>query len=29
MLGEEQRIVDEHLLVEIFKIYHIGETKVD
>ncbi len=29
MLGEKQRVIDKHLLVEVFKIYHIGETKVD
>jgi len=29
MLGEEQRIIDKHMLVEVFRICHIGETKVD
>jgi hypothetical protein len=29
MLGDEQRIIDNHVLAEILKIYHIGETEVD
>ncbi len=29
MLGEEQKIIDKHLLVEVLKICHIGEIKVD
>jgi len=29
MLGEEQRTVDKHLLVEVFKISHIRETEVN
>jgi len=29
VLGEKQRVIEKHLLVEVFKIYHIGETKVD
>jgi len=27
MLGEEQRIIDKHPLVEVFKICHIGKIK--
>jgi hypothetical protein len=29
MLGEEQKIIDKHFLVEVLKIYHTRETKVD
>jgi hypothetical protein len=29
MLGEEQKVIDKHLLTEVLKIYHIGKTKVD
>jgi hypothetical protein len=29
LLGDEQRIMDKHVLTEVLKIYHIGETKVD
>jgi hypothetical protein len=29
MLGEEQKIINKHLLDEVIKIYHIGETKAD
>jgi hypothetical protein len=29
MLGDKQRIIDKHVLVEVLKISHIGETKVD
>jgi hypothetical protein len=29
MTVEEQKIINRHLLVEVFKICHIGETKVD
>ncbi len=29
MLGEEQKIVDKHLLVKDLKFCHIGKTKVD
>ncbi len=29
MLGEEQIIIKNHLLVEVFKIYHTRETEVD
>ncbi len=29
MLGDKQRIIDKHVLVEVFKISHIGESKVD
>jgi hypothetical protein len=28
-LGDEQRIIDRHDLVEVFRIYHIGEIEVD
>ncbi len=28
-LGEEQKVIDKHLLTEVLKIYHIGKTKVD
>jgi hypothetical protein len=27
MLGEEQRIINKHLLVEVLKIFHIGKIK--
>ncbi len=29
MMSKEQRIIDKHLLVEVFEIYHTKETKVD
>jgi hypothetical protein len=29
MLGEEQKIINKHMLVKVFKIYRIGETEVD
>ncbi len=29
MLGEEQRIIDKHLLVEVLKFCHIGEIKAN
>jgi hypothetical protein len=29
MLGDEQRIIDKHVLVEVFRICHTRETKVD
>jgi hypothetical protein len=29
MLGEEQKIINKHLLVEVFKIYHTGEIKAN
>jgi hypothetical protein len=29
MLGEEQRIIDKHVLVEVFRICHIGEIKAN
>ncbi len=29
MIVEEQKIINRHLLAKVFKIYHIGETKVD
>jgi hypothetical protein len=29
MLGEEQRIINKHVLVEVFRICHTGVTKVD
>jgi hypothetical protein len=29
MLGEEQRIVDKHVLAKVFRIYHIRETKAN
>jgi hypothetical protein len=29
VLGEEQRTIDKHLLVEVLEIFHIGETQAD
>jgi hypothetical protein len=29
MMAEEQRIIDKHLLVKVFKIYHTCETKTN
>jgi hypothetical protein len=29
MLGDEQRIIDKHVLAEVFKIYHTRETNVN
>jgi hypothetical protein len=29
MMAKAQRIINRHLLAEVFKIYHISETKVD
>ncbi len=29
VLRDEQRIINNHVLVEVFKIYHIGEIEVD
>ncbi len=29
MLGEKQRVIDKHLLVEILKIYYIRKTEAD
>jgi len=29
MLGEEQRIIDDHVLAKVFRIYHTGETKAN
>jgi hypothetical protein len=29
MMVQEQIIIDKHLLVEVFQIFHIGETKVN
>jgi hypothetical protein len=29
MLGEEQKIIEKNMLVEVFKNYHIGEIEVD
>jgi hypothetical protein len=29
MLGEKQKIIDKHVVVEGFKICHIGETKTN
>jgi len=29
MLREEQKIIDKHMLAEVFKTCHIGETEVD
>ncbi len=29
MLGDEQKIVDKHMLVEVSRIYHTGETNAD
>ncbi len=29
MLGDEQRIIDKHVLAKVFKICHTKETKVD
>jgi hypothetical protein len=29
MMVKEQKIIDRHLLVEVFKIFHTSETKAD
>jgi hypothetical protein len=29
MLGDEQRIIDKHVLVKVLKICHIGKTEID
>ncbi len=29
MLGEEQKIIDKHLLAEVFRICHIRETQAN
>jgi hypothetical protein len=29
MMAKKKKIIDRHLLVEVFKTYHIGETKAD